>query len=241
MNNKVTISGPFDPDTLTRTLYCKACKIIKNITTPPPPTPKPTPKPDPKPTKPELPPGPPCCAKPTFEWLYGVLKCGSCGMVYAWTNQCQPPSDKKCHPTPDNKLCLPGPGCCKGMKCSSSCSTCGSGTNYQCLPPPATKKTDDKPKKSDDDHHKKKEEKDTKPVLDPSCKPVCRPEPVCCPRPCYVGMYGGTMCASCGMKCPWINHPVSVPQPHHVYGGGYGEPKPCYFICEDSTPLCTIM
>ncbi|KAH7660602.1 Copper chaperone domain-containing protein [Dioscorea alata] len=234
-NNKVTISGPFDPHTLTRTLYCKACKIIIKISTPPPP---PDPKPKPKPTKLELPPGPDCCAKPTYEWLYGVLKCSSCGMLYAWTNQCQPPTDKKCHPTPDKKLCLPEPGCCMGMKCSSSCCTCGSGTNYQCLPPPAANKTDDKPNKPDhDDHHEKKKKNNTTPAVDP-CKPVCQPEPVCCPRPCYVGMYGGTICASCGMKCPWTNHQVSAP---HVYGYGYGEPKPCYFICEDSTPLCTIM
>lgn len=214
-NNKVTISGPFDPHTLTRTLYCKACKIIKKITSPPPPT---THKPAvPKPTKPEFPPGPPCCAKPTYEWLYGVFKCASCGMVYAWTNQCPPPTIKKCHP---------GPGCCMGV------TACGSGTNYQCLPPPAAKE-------NGTDHHEKNNNNNKTPVLDP-CRP---PEQVCCPRPCYVGMHGGTMCVSCGLKCPWINHQVSVPQPqpHHVYDYGYGEPKPYYFICEDSTPLCTIM
>ncbi|KAH7660601.1 Copper chaperone domain-containing protein [Dioscorea alata] len=215
-NNKVTISGPFDPHTLTRTLYCKACKIIKKISTPPPPPPpiiKPITKPDTKPTKPELPPGPACCAKPTYEWLYGVLKCASCGMVYTWTNQCPPPTDKKCMGTLS---------CGGGIKCSSSC--CGSTTNYPCLPPP----------------------------VDP-CRPQCPPEPaVCCPRPSYVGMCGGTMCTSCGMKCPLTNqgpptvtssNQVCVPQSHHGYGRacGCGQLKPCDFIYEDDTPSCTIM
>ncbi|KAH7660606.1 Copper chaperone domain-containing protein, partial [Dioscorea alata] len=107
-NNKVTISGPFDPHTLTRTLYCKACKIIIKLSTPPP-------LPTTTTTKPELPPGPACCAKPTYEWLYGKLKCATCGMVYTWTNQCLPPTDKICHPTPDEKLYLPAGPVCSGM------------------------------------------------------------------------------------------------------------------------------
>lgn len=139
-NNKVIISGPFDPHTLTRTLYFKACKIIKKITTPPPdPNPTPTPLPTPKPTKPELPPGPPCCAKPTYQWLYGKLKCASCGMVYTWTNKCLPPPADPCkNQCPSEEpavLCCPQPsyvGMCGGTMCTS----CGPQTNQD--PPTVT-------------------------------------------------------------------------------------------------------
>ena len=49
--DKVLVSGPFDADKLSRKLWCKAGRIVKNIEVAKPP-PKPDPKPEPKP-KPE--------------------------------------------------------------------------------------------------------------------------------------------------------------------------------------------
>eukprot|EP00268_Persea_americana_P033785 TRINITY_DN33415_c0_g1_i2.p1 TRINITY_DN33415_c0_g1~~TRINITY_DN33415_c0_g1_i2.p1 ORF type:complete len:166 (-),score=6.77 TRINITY_DN33415_c0_g1_i2:208-705(-) len=91
-NNKVIISGPFDPEKLKRKLCCKACKYIKDIQikppdkrqppvtlkpAPPPPTPAPDPptKPAPPPPEPVLPvPGipvgpyaPMVCCRPCYE------------------------------------------------------------------------------------------------------------------------------------------------------------------------------
>ncbi|KAH7660598.1 Copper chaperone domain-containing protein [Dioscorea alata] len=190
-NNTVTISGPFDPHYLKRKLYCKACKIIKDIQIPPPPPPDPPPpakKPDP----------PPPAKKP------------------------DPPPEKKPDPPPEKKP-----------------------------DPPPQKKPDPPPEKKPDPPPEKKP--------DPP-KSVCPPGPVCCNQPCYVGMFGGLKCASCGMVYTWTNQgppPVMVcnqppvPRPYYydgyAYGYGHGcscgcgQPKTCHFICEDNTSQCTIM
>ncbi|PUZ36999.1 hypothetical protein GQ55_9G083100 [Panicum hallii var. hallii] len=53
-NNKVIVTGPFDPDKLADKLCCKACKIIKEIeiVEPPPKEPEPPKKEEPKPPPP---------------------------------------------------------------------------------------------------------------------------------------------------------------------------------------------
>ncbi|XXG55484.1 hypothetical protein AAC387_Pa03g3144 [Persea americana] len=63
-NNKVIISGPFDPEKLKRKLCCKACKYIKDIQIKPPETPKPDPPPKPAPEPPKPAPPPPKPAEP---------------------------------------------------------------------------------------------------------------------------------------------------------------------------------
>ncbi|RWR77165.1 protein PYRICULARIA ORYZAE RESISTANCE 21-like protein [Cinnamomum micranthum f. kanehirae] len=59
-NNKVIVSGHFNPEELSRKLCCKACKYIKDIQIKPPDKPKPPeqPKPAPPPPKPAEPPKP---------------------------------------------------------------------------------------------------------------------------------------------------------------------------------------
>lgn len=55
-NNKVKVTGPFDPDKLADKLCCKACKIIKQIEiVEPPPPPPPKPKEEPKKEEPAPP------------------------------------------------------------------------------------------------------------------------------------------------------------------------------------------
>ncbi|CAL9769958.1 unnamed protein product [Musa acuminata subsp. burmannicoides] len=50
-NGTVTLSGPFDPDCLSKKLCCMAYKVIKDIQIKPPPPPPPQNQPDPPPTK----------------------------------------------------------------------------------------------------------------------------------------------------------------------------------------------
>ncbi|KAM0951336.1 putative protein PYRICULARIA ORYZAE RESISTANCE 21 [Dioscorea sansibarensis] len=237
-NNTVTISGPFDPHYLKRKLYCKACKIIKDIQIPPPPPPPekkpdkaPEKKPDPPPEKkpdppPEKKPDPPPEKKPDPPP----------------EKKPDPPPQKKPDPPPEKK---PDPPPEKKPD------------------PPPEKKPDPPPEKKPDPPPEKKPDPppEKKPDPPPEKKPQppkCEwpPGPVCCTRPCYVGMFGGLKCASCGMVYTWTNQcppPVMVcnqppvPRPYCYDGYGYGcgcgcgQPKTCQFICEDNTSQCAIM
>ncbi|KAH7660605.1 hypothetical protein IHE45_15G003800 [Dioscorea alata] len=79
----------------------------------------------PKP-KPELPPGPDCCAQPSYQWLCASVKCASCGMVTMWTKQFYlPPPPSGCHQSHCGCGC--GCGCGQSKPCRPRCGGCGCG------------------------------------------------------------------------------------------------------------------
>ncbi|KAH7660599.1 hypothetical protein IHE45_15G003300 [Dioscorea alata] len=90
-------------------------------------------------TKPELPPGPDCCAQPSYQSLCASVECASCGMVTMWTKQFfLPPPPPVCHQSHcgcgcgQPKPCQPRCGGCGGCAQSKPCrSHCGCGRYYK--------------------------------------------------------------------------------------------------------------
>ncbi|CAL9761078.1 unnamed protein product, partial [Musa acuminata subsp. burmannicoides] len=113
-DNKVTISGPFNPECLKKKLLCKLCKVAKDIKIKPDDPPPPPPKPIKEPKEPVkiiccFKPWPDCCFRPCpcFEASKGCRRCCSCGWMCCVREPVRVPPPNPC------------PSCCPPRTCPS--------------------------------------------------------------------------------------------------------------------------
>ncbi|XP_038977946.1 protein PYRICULARIA ORYZAE RESISTANCE 21-like [Phoenix dactylifera] len=242
-NNTVTISGPFDPEKLSKKLRCMACKVIIAIIIV-------VEKPKPKPPAPPPPPPVPCkcCCK----------VCNNIKII-----SCDHHKDPKCtvtkkvikDPTPekekddkdkktteketkkkvinDIEIII-----CEHPKCPDSCTEppkkikCPPPCEPPCQPPCPPPCPPSCPPPC---------EPPCPPTCEPPCPPPCPPpcQPpicqVCCWMPSSGGYQGGSRCYSCGRIYGCA--PDCPPMP---YGGtSYGGYQ--FILKEDPSASCTIM
>nr|XP_010936408.1 protein PYRICULARIA ORYZAE RESISTANCE 21 isoform X2 [Elaeis guineensis] len=142
--NTVTVSGTFDPHELSKKLWCKACKVIKNIKIEPD-------KPSPPPKKPcevindieIVVCDPPKCPDPPTELKRSPPKtkpvpCPPPSWPDCWCKRPKcpspPPEHKPCPPRPKPVPCPPPiwPDCCC-KPCYMGCQSCSCGKVDGCV------------------------------------------------------------------------------------------------------------
>ncbi|CAD5168989.1 unnamed protein product [Musa acuminata subsp. malaccensis] len=154
-DNKVTISGPFNPECLKKKLLCKLCKVAKDIKIKPDDPPPPPPKPTKEPKEPVkiiccFKPWPDCCFRPCpcFEPSKGCRRCCFCGWMCCAVAPFCAPEPKPSPPKETKLVCCgkPWPSCCyKPCPCFEQthgcrrCCSCGWMCCVRgpvCVPPP---------------------------------------------------------------------------------------------------------